>query len=218
MSIVTLGIGESGSGKTTSLRNLNPDDTLLLQALRKPLPFKGWKHYNKDTAPRGNVFVTDSADDIIKIVAKSSRNVIVLDDFQYVMANEFMRRSAETGFGKFTDIGKNAWNIINACNALPDPKRVYILAHSETTEAGRIKCKTIGKMLDEKITLEGMFSIVVRSLVRDGEHVFATRNSGADTVKTPMGMFDTDFIPNDLAQVDAAICSYYEFNTAAKAA
>ena len=215
MSTATLIIGESGSGKSTSMRNLDASQALVLQSIRKPMPFKGtFKHFDKETCPNGNVFVVDDPTKIIAAMQKTQRPIIVIDDFQYILANEFMRRSHEKGYEKFTDIGRNAWDIINATAALEHHKRVYVLAHSETTDAGRIKCKTIGKMIDEKITLEGMFSIVLRSLIRDGEHYFATKNNGADTVKTPIGLFETDPIPNDLAAVDAAIVSYYELTPA----
>lgn len=215
MSIATLIIGPSGTGKSTALRNLDPNNVLVLQAVRKPLPFKGsFKHYDPE-AKTGNVFVMDAADKIVKAMTATKRNVIVLDDFQFTMANEFMRRSGETGFAKFTDIGRNAWDILNAANTLPDHKRVYILSHSETTDDGRIKAKTIGKLLDEKLSVEGLFSIVLRSMVRDGEYLFATKNNGADTTKTPMGMFDSDFIPNDLKAIDDSICNYYELAASA---
>lgn len=212
MSVATIIVGESGSGKSTSMQNMNADEVLVIQAIRKPMPFKreGWKHYDKDKAPNGNIFVTDNPANIIKGMTVTQRPVIVIDDFQYILANEFMRRSGETGFGKFTDIGRNAWDIVNASITLPEDKRVYILAHSETTDAGRVKCKTIGKMLDEKITLEGMFTIVLRTIVRDGEFWFSTKNGGNDTVKSPIGLFADDFIPNDLKTVDEAICAYYE--------
>lgn len=217
MSIATLIIGQSGTGKSTSMRHLDAGNTLVLQAVRKPMPFKGWKHHDKEKAPTGNVFVTDNAETIIKAMRNTKRDIIVLDDFQFTMANEFMRRSGETGFAKFTDIGRNAWDILNAANTLADHKRVYILSHSETTDDGRIKAKTIGKLLDEKLSVEGLFSIVLRSIVRDGEYQFATRNNGADTTKSPMGLFDRDLIPNDLAEVDAAICNYFDLTPAAAA-
>lgn len=212
MSIVTMVLGESGTGKSTSLRNLDPADTLLVQAVKKPLPFKSsaWKRFNKDKCKEGNIFQTDAASQIITLMQKTKRKVIVLDDFQYVMANEFMRRTGETGFNKFTEIGKNAWDIINAAAALPEEVRVYILSHIETSESGHTKIKTIGRMLDEKIALEGMVTIVLRTMLRDGQYLFATRNNGSDTTKTPMGLFDAESIDNDLQSVDQAIQSYYE--------
>lgn len=214
MSIVTMVLGESGTGKSTALRNLDPEHTLLIQAVKKPLPFrsKTWKRIEKDVP--GNILVRDAADLIIGLMEKTRRKIIVIDDFQYVMANEFMRRSEEKGFDKFTEIGKNAWNILTRAANLPDDVRVYILSHVETSDGGRTKIKTIGKMLDEKITLEGMVTIVLRTAVRDGQYMFATRNNGSDTTKTPMGLFDQDLIDNDLAAVDAAIYSYYELSEA----
>lgn len=216
MSTVTMILGQSGTGKTTSLRNLDPTQTLLIQAIKKPLPFKSgdWKPATKDT-PAGSIFVCDSAQTIVGAMKRTKRPVIVIDDFQYVMANEFMRRSAEKGFEKFTEIGRNAWDILAEAARLPDAVRVYILSHVETTDDGRTKIKTIGKMLDEKITLEGMVSIVLKTVVQDGQHFFATRNNGSDTVKTPMGMFDADLIDNDLAAVDTAIYQYYGLTEAA---
>ncbi|WP_322997917.1 AAA family ATPase [Castellaniella sp.] len=211
MSVVTMVLGESGTGKSASLRNMQPKDTLLIQAVKKPLPFKSsaWKRHTKDCL-EGNIFQTDIAAQIITLMQKTQRKIIVLDDFQYVMANEFMRRTNETGFNKFTEIGKNAWDIINAAAALPEDVRVYILSHIETSESGHTKIKTIGKMLDEKIALEGMVTIVLRTMIRDGQYLFSTRNNGSDTTKTPMGLFDTETIDNDLQAVDQAIQSYYE--------
>src|SRR5690606_14948520 len=206
MSITTMILGESGTGKTTSLRNLDPENTLLIQAVRKPLPFKShnWKPFSKEH-PTGNIFITDNAVEIVRIIRKTRRKIVVIDDFQYIMANEFMRRSNERGFDKFTEIGRNAWDIINAASSLADDVRVYILSHVETSEHGKTKIKTIGKMLDKKITLEGMVTIVLRTVVNDGQYLFSTRNNGHDTTKTPMGLFDSDLINNDLAEVDASI-------------
>lgn len=214
MSIATFILGESGTGKSTSMRNMNPAQTLLIQAIKKPLPFRseGWRYITKDG---GNIVVRDGAAEIIDLMHRTQRDVIVLDDYQYVLANEFMRRTDERGFDKFTEIGKHAWEIIRAAADLPEHKRVYVLSHTETTDAGRVKAKTIGRMLDEKITLEGMFSIVLRTAVINDQYVFRTRNNGSDTVKTPLGMFDTETIPNDLAAVDAAIVDYYQLAKAA---
>lgn len=217
MSTATFIIGESGTGKSTSLRNMPPQDTLLIQAVRKPLPFRsdGWKHWDKDQCPSGNIFVNDSSEDIVKLMTKTRRKRIVIDDFQYILANEFMRRSNEKGYDKFTEIGRHAWDILTAASNLAPDVRVYILGHSQSDEFGKTKVKTIGRMLDEKITVEGMFTIVLRTVVQNGEHYFATRNSGSDTVKSPMGMFADELIPNDLAAVDDAIADYYSLPKAA---
>ena len=216
MSIAAFILGESGSGKSASLRNLDPAQTLLIQAVRKPLPFKapGWAAYDK-FRKTGNIIVTDDAPVIEKAMRTFTQPIVVIDDWQYILANEFMRRSHEKGFEKFTDIGRNAWEIITAACGLSEHRRVYIMAHTTTDDNGIVKVKTIGKLLDEKITVEGMVSIVLRTMVQDGQYKFRTHNSGSDTVKTPMGMFAEDFIDNDLATVDAAICNYYEISTPA---
>lgn len=209
MSIAVFILGESGTGKSTSLRNMDSSNTLLIQAIKKPLPFPSkWSIVSKDN-PQGNIYISDHADAICHAMANTKRDIIVLDDFQYTMSNEFMRRSNERGYDKFTEIGRNAWNILTMASQLADHKRVYILSHTESTETGRIKAKTIGKMLDDKITLEGMFSIVMRTQVINEQYVFATRNNGNDTCKTPMGMFDEPHIENDLMAVDNAITEYY---------
>lgn len=213
MSTSALILGESGTGKSTSLRNLDPAQTLLIQAIRKPLPFRSndWKPI-KDG---GNIIVSDQAADIIKAMRKTTRPVIVLDDWQYILANEYMRRTDETGYQKFTDIGRKAWDILSAASDLDAGKRVYILAHTQSDEHGRSRIKTIGKMLDEKITPEGMFSIVLNTVVSNGNYLFATRNNGANTTKSPLGLFDDELIDNDLAAVDTAIFSYYGLQEAA---
>lgn len=218
MSIPILILGDSGSGKSAALRNMCPANTLLIQSINKPLPFKvkigeeEWRRFDKETK-KGNVFVTDHATDILSLMQGTKRKVIILDDFQYVMSNEFMRRSEERGYDKFTEIGRNAWNILTMAAALPHDTRVYVMAHSDTNDVGRVKMKTIGRMLDEKITPEGMFTIVMRTLVRDDTYMFATRNNGHDTVKTPMGMFAAETIANDLQAVDDAIVAYYDLGS-----
>lgn len=213
MSTPVLVLGESGTGKSASYRNLDPKETLLIQALDKPLPFPsaekaGWKRFDP-VKKEGNIFVTDKSVEIMELMKKTGRRIIVVDDFQYVMANEFMRRSDERGYDKFTEIGRHAWDILCMAAVLAPEKRVYILSHTQQSDDGsKTKIKTIGRMLDEKITVEGMFSMVLRTVVRDGEYFFATRNNGSDTVKTPMGMFEDELIANDLKLVDEAITKY----------
>jgi hypothetical protein len=214
MSIATLIIGESGTGKSTSMRNFKPEDVLLIQAVKKPLPFKsnGWKPVAKGQA--GSVFVSDQSAQIIEAMNRTSKDVVVIDDFQYVLANEFMRRVTdnETGnsaFAKYNEIARHAWDVLMAASALPDHKRVYILSHTSTDEFGKTKIKTIGKLLDEKIVMEGLVTIVLRTAVINGQYIFTTKNSGSDTVKSPIGLFDNEHIDNDLSVVDAAIQEYY---------
>lgn len=215
MSTAVMIIGESGTGKSTSLRNLDPAQTLLIQAVRKPLPFrsKEWKPATKEN-PQGSIFVSDQSATIVAAMQRTARDIIVLDDFQYVMANEFMRRVTdnETGngaFAKYNEIARSAWDILTAASSLADTKRVYLLSHTSTDEFGKTKIKTIGKLLDEKIVMEGLVSIVLRTAVINDQYLFRTRNNGSDTVKSPIGLFDDETIPNDLAAVDAAISEFY---------
>jgi AAA domain len=221
MSIATMIIGESGTGKSTSLRNLNPADVLLIQAVKKPLPFKSanWKEATKEN-PSGSIFHSDHSDTIVKAMKRTSKPIIIIDDFQYIMSNEFMRRvtDKEVGnqaFAKYNEIARSAWDILMAASALPSFKRVYILAHTQTDDFGKTKIKTIGKLLDEKITPEGLLTIVMRSMVINEQYVFSTKNSGNDTVKTPLDLFDDLHIPNDLAVIDKAIVEYYDLKQAA---
>jgi hypothetical protein len=210
MAIATLIIGNSGTGKSSAMRNMSAETTLLNQVVRKPLPFrsKSWGYFSKENKA-GNIVVTDQWNEIIQIARKTSRKRIVLDDFQYMLANEFMRRSEEKGFDKFTEIGRHAWEVITELSKLPDDVRVYILAHSNEDDHGNVRMKTIGKLLDEKIAPEGLFTIVLRTFVSDGKYQFSTQNCGNDTVKSPIGLFEEARIDNDLEAVDKAIVDYY---------
>ncbi len=213
MSIATLILGESGTGKSASLRNLDPATTLLIQAVKKPLPFRssGWSYISAENKG-GNIFVSAEWERIIYIIQNTKRKFIVIDDFQYVMAGEFMARSAETGYTKFTELAKHAWDIFRASALLPDDVRVYILSHTQTDDYGHVRAKTIGKLLDEKITIEGLFTIVLRTLVDGGEYWFTTQNNGNDTVKSPIGLFESNRTENDLLAIDGKICEYYNIN------
>lgn len=219
MSIATMILGESGTGKSTSLRNLDPEHTLLIQSVKKPLPFRSnaWKPAGKDG---GSVFVTDQSATIVSAMQRTKKEIIIIDDFQYLLANEFMRRvtDVETGnaaFAKYNEIARHAWDVLMAANSLPGYKRVYILSHTSTDDFGKTKIKTIGKLLDEKIVMEGLVTIVLRTVVQNGNYLFSTRNNGADTVKSPLGLFDDELIENDLAAVDSAIFNYYGLQEAA---
>lgn len=200
MGLPVLIIGESGSGKSTSMRNFQPGELGIINVSRKPLPFRtSLKCVNTD-----NYMQID--DTITKAKAKS----LVIDDAQYLMANEFMRNAKVNGYQKFTDIALNFWTLVQTVvNDLPDQKIVYFMAHTERDASGNEKMKTIGKMLDEKITIEGLFTIVMKTVVQDGRYMFSTQTNGQDTVKTPMGMFDQPLIDNDLRMVDITIREYY---------
>lgn len=196
-------LGESGTGKSASMRNFNSSEILLINVAAKQLPFKckGGKFESVNT---------DSYREIKKVMAATKKPVIVIDDSQYLMANEFMRRATEKGFDKFTEIGQNYWELAQAINELPENKIVYVLAHIDRDQNGNEKIKTIGKLLDEKITVEGMYTIVLKTVVQDGKYYFQTQNSGHDTCKSPIGLFDSFLIDNDLKAVDKAIRDYYD--------
>ncbi len=220
MSTNCLIIGESGTGKSASLRNVNHEETFLIQALNKILPFKGWRDmYTPCTKedPDGNLMVTDNADVIVALMKKISESkphikTIIIDDFQYVMANEFMRKhSSAKGnevFGLYNDIGDHAWNICITSGSLRDDLTIIILSHSEQNEKGITKCKTIGKMLDDKVDLAGMFTISLETFVESKSYSFITQNTGHNIAKSPIGMFETDLIPNDLKTVIEKIKEY----------
>lgn len=219
MAILTMILGESGTGKTTSLRNLPPKETILIQSVKKPLPFKSaeWKPCSKEN-PQGSIYTTDNSTTICQMLKRlpDEKQIVVLDDFQYIMANEFFRRSDEKGYEKFTEIGRHVFDVIEAAQNMPDDKRIYFLWHTETDPFGKVKAKTIGKMIDEKYTPEGAFTICLKTHVSQGVYQFSTQNSGNDTVKSPIGMFSDCLIDNDLNNVDDAICEFYSIQKESK--
>lgn len=197
-------LGKSGTGKSYSLRNFPKDKIAVVNVQGKILPFKG--------AGQIEQTAVDTSDKIIKCLTEYAKHykTIVIDDYQYTMANEFMRRSYEKGYDKFTEIGRHAWDIANTVTTLPQDVIVYILCHIDRDDEGNEKIKTIGKLLDEKICLEGMSTIVLKTNVSDGVYSFVTQNNGRDTTKSPAGMFPTYAIENDLWYVDQKIRNYYE--------
>ena len=216
MATLIMILGESGTGKSTSIENLDSQETFIIQVVDKPLPFRGFKSKyplrNKEN-PAGNRFISDRADKIIRILdtlnkEQKIKNVII-DDSQYIMANEFMRRAKEKGYEKFTEIGQNFYALIDKANEMREDMNIIFLHHKEISEAGISKAKTIGKLLDDKIGLEGRFSIVLTTEIEDGNYYFRTQNNGYDTCKSPKGMFADLRIPNDLDFVIKKIDEYF---------
>lgn len=204
MGVLVYVLGRSGTGKSFSMRKFAKGELGVVNVQGKILPFKGSGSFD--------IVNTDDSSDIVKSIkdmAKKHKSIVV-DDFQYVMANEFMRRATERGYDKFTEIARHAWDIADCVRTLPADVIVYVLCHTDTDQDGFEKLKTIGKLLDEKIVLEGMSTIVLKTAVSDGQYMFLTQNNGKDTVKSPAGMFPAYAIDNDLKYVDQKIRSYYE--------
>lgn len=200
MGLPVLILGFSGSGKSSSMRSFKPDELALVNVNGKFLPF------------RGRFTETLSSDDFDRIKAflsSAKAKAIVIDDSQYLMLNEFMRRSKEKGYDKFTEIAEHFWSLIRGIEKLPQDVIVYFLHHIESGEDGRLKAKTVGKMLDEKVNIEGMFSIVLRTEVSEDGYQFVTQTDGNDCCKSPAEMFGSYAIPNDLRLVDESIRTFY---------
>lgn len=177
----------------------------MVNVLGKPLPFRG----------KFTQVVTDDYARIGGIIKRAARDVIVIDDAGYLISNMFMRGHASTGAGNavfslYNQIGDSFWSMVEQIRKAPDHERVYVIMHEEKNDMGDVKPKTVGKLLDEKVCLEGMFTICLRCMLSDGKHIFRTQSDGLDVAKSPMGMFDAMEIDNDLATVDKVICEYYE--------
>lgn len=203
-------MGESGTGKSTSIRNCDPSITAIVNPVDKPLPFRGAKNYETLNGETDSEKICD----FMRNQAKNGKKIIIIDDFQYILAIPYMNRIKETGWDKYNDFGANYFTIIDVCSDLPDDVCVYYMTHTETLENGLTTVKLIGKLLREKITVEGLFTIVLKTGTSEGKYYFFTQNSGKDTVKSPIGMFDAFSIDNDLAYVDAKIRNYYEMDGA----
>jgi hypothetical protein len=217
-------VGQSGTGKSTSIETLNPKETVIINVSNKPLPFKGWKsNYTQGKLSEGaNYISTDVAATIVQALKYISDNrpeikYVIIDDLQYLMSFEFMAKAKEKGFEKFTDIGKNTFDVLNVSRQLRDDLIIFAIYHEESTSENfnpKRKIKTIGKLLDDKITLEGLFTIVFFTEVKIEEdqkphYYFVTQTDGVTTAKSPRGMFDELLIPNDLSFVSTKINEYY---------
>jgi len=199
MGIPVLILGDSGSGKSASLRNFDPAEVAVFNVAGKPLPFR--KRIPTMNNPKYK--------DILSALSKPTKKAYVIDDSQYLLAFEFFDRAKETGYNKFTDIALNFRNLIQFVIAQTPPDCiVYFLHHVEQTPDGNLKAKTIGKMLDEKLTVEGLFSIVLLCRAEKDRHYFQTQSQGYCTAKSPMEMFAPE-IDNDLKAVDTAIREYW---------
>lgn len=201
-------LGQSGTGKSTSIRNLNSEETYIIQSVKKDMPFKGWK--NKYTEK--NLSVVSDSNAIcgyLKNISEKAPHIktVIIDDFQYIMAIKFMAKVNETGYKKFTEIANDAFNVVMIPDNLRDDLTVVFFSHIEKTSMGDEKIKTIGNMLDEKIVVEGLFSTVLKSNCSEGKYFFETQNNGSNTVKSPMDMFE-EREPNDLKVILEKIETY----------
>lgn len=213
MSSTVLVIGESGTGKSTSLRNLDPKETFIINVLDKPLPFKGGRK-NYVQKEGGNYFCTDSRDKIISCAQgvntkRPEIKTLVIDDYQYILANEFMRRALEKGYDKFSQIGQMGWEIVSKLGLLRNDLDCFVLSHNDISDDGRSRCKVIGKMLTDKICLEGMFTMVLHTTIVDGAYKFITNGDLNCAAKSPMGLFTDKLIDNDLNFVKQEMNKYF---------
>lgn len=206
MAIPVLLIGKSGSGKSTSLRTCVDNDNFnVINVLNKPFPFKG-------NIKSGS---TDDYDQVLKWLVSFPARSIVIDDAGYLITNMFMKGHANAGAGNavfafYNKIGDHFWNLIEFIKKnVPEEKIVYIIMHEDTDDFGNIRPKTIGKLLDEKVCIEGMFTIVLRCITENGKHYFVTQTTENDVAKTPIDMFKDVKINNDLLFVDNTIREYY---------
>lgn len=204
MAIGVLILGESGTGKTYSVKNFMPEEVKILSVWKPVLPFR------MDKENRLEVVKTPTGRDVIREMKNTKKKVIVIDDFQYIMGIPMMKRLNEKGWEKYGEIEQPYSDVLDALSDLPDDVIVYLNSHvMRDDDTGKVQIKTVGKALDKYITIEGMFQIVLGTHVSDGKYYFVTQNNGVNTLKSPENMFPSLFIPNDLKYVDDKIRSYY---------
>jgi ABC-type cobalamin/Fe3+-siderophores transport system ATPase subunit len=197
-------LGENGTGKSTSIRNLDPNTTGIINVSGKRLPFKNSSVFK--------TLMTGSNQKIIETLLRCKANKIIIDDWQHTIVNEFMAQIEEKGYNKFSKMAYNYWSVIKALDQTADDKIVYFMSHIDRDQFGNERAKTFGRLLEEKVTPEGYFAIVLKTVVQNRNYYFSTHNSGSDTVKSPLDMFKDDLIPNDLKVVDETIRDYYGIN------
>lgn len=219
-------LGESGNGKSSSLRNLNPKETFIISTTSKPLPWRGWKKnyvkFHPKDNPTGNWYQTSKSSQIVKIIQLINSKMpqiknIVVDDLQYTMAFEYMDRRTETGFQKFSDIGGDFTDLLRAADGMRDDMKLIFTSHSENTGDAmnpHWTLKTVGKMVSEKITPEGLFTYVFYAKVmNEGDKMsykLLTNTDGEHVAKTPMDMFSEMYVDNDIAEIIKVIDAYNE--------
>lgn len=200
MGIGVLILGYSGSGKSTSMRNCTPDRFGVINVQGKPLPFR----------TELKTYDTDEYGKVIGALRAGKTPSIVIDDSQYLMSHEFMNRASEKGYDKYGEIGQHFYMLLEAIRQMPDDRIVYLMHHIEINDTnGRENAKTVGKMVDNYIVVEGCFTIVLKAIVTTDGYFFRTKTNGADPVKTPLGMFQEEQIDNDLLEVDNIIREFY---------
>lgn len=202
-SVGILLMGGSGTGKSTSLRNLPADETAIINVTNKPMPFKN----------KNGIKVTNCKDyeQMIKAIINTNKRIVVVDDSSYMMTFENFDKATNKGYDKFTQMAVNYYDLITTPQKCSGEKIIYFITHEEMNEDMIAKPKTIGKMLSQQLVIEGLFTVVLRSMLKNGEYVFQTHNDGTSVCKSPIDMFEDDFIPNDLAEVDKILREYYDF-------
>ena len=221
-------VGESGTGKSTSLRNLNPEETFIISTTGKPLPFRAWK---KKYIPikiegknvSGNYYVSSKWDQILKILQIIDKMMphikqVIIDDFQYVLSYEFVDRATEVGYTKFSELAQHAMEILRYSEKMREDCKMIFLTHSENVGDNvnpKFVIKTVGKLLSEKVTLEGLFTYIFFTKVSEGdsgrmEYKLITNNDGSCVAKTSLGMFEDLEIDNDLDEIIHVIDAYNE--------
>lgn len=218
MSNSVLILGESGTGKSTSIRNLPPSETFILNVIGKPLPFRGSK---KNFVPlssdgsEGNYYASDDPNQIMRVIKlintkRFDIKYLIIDDFGYTITNSFMRKALQKGYDKFSEIGLNTFNILDAVQTMRDDLFCFVMMHTEIDAHGKYKPKTVGKMIDQHVVIEGKFTYVYHALTNDGNYRFLTNNDGQHMAKTPLGLHDDLYVDNDLMQIVNQINLYNE--------